>query len=84
MMRASLRLTVWLMSRYGISWGNVIGHAETLQSPFHHELYADWRCLTHADFNRSEMRIYRRRLTRVAERLGVPIGAGPNWVDSGC
>jgi hypothetical protein len=84
MMRASLRLTVWLMSRYGISWGNVIGHAETLQSPFHMELYEDWRCLTHADFNRSEMRIYRRRLKRVAERLEVPIGAGPHWVDSGC
>jgi hypothetical protein len=30
------------------------------------------------------MRIYRRRLKRVADRLGVPIGAGPNWVDSGC
>jgi len=84
MMRASLRLTVWLMSRYGISWGNVIGHAETLQSPFHMELYEDWRCLTHADFNRSEMRIYRRRLKRVAERLEVPIGAAPHWVDSGC
>jgi N-acetylmuramoyl-L-alanine amidase len=84
MMRASLRLTVWLMSRYGISWGDVIGHAETLQSPFHRELYDDWRCLTHADFNRSEMRIYRRRLKRVAERLEVPIGAGPHWVDSGC
>ena len=48
------------------------------------ELYDDWRCLTHADFNRSEMRIYRRRLKRVAERLEVPIGAGPHWVDSGC
>ena len=84
MMRASLRLTVWLMSRYGISWGNVIGHAEILQSPYHHELYDDWRCMTHADWNRSEMRIYRRRLRRVADRLDVPIGAGPHWVDSGC
>ena len=84
MMRASLRLTVWLMARYGISWGNVIGHAETLQSPFHEELYDDWRCMTHADFNRGEMRIFRRRLRRVAGRLDVPIGAGPHWVDSGC
>ena len=84
MMRASLRLTVWLMARYGISWGNVIGHAETLQSPFHHELYDDWRCMTHADFNRGEMRIFRRRLKHVAARLDVPIGAGPDWVNSGC
>lgn len=84
MMRASLRLTVWLMARFGISWGNVIGHAEILQSPYHHERYEDWRCLTHADWNRAEMRIYRRRLKRVAERLGVPIGDGPSWVRSGC
>ena len=83
-MRASRRLTVWLMARYGISWGNVIGHAEILQSPFHMELYEDWRCRTHADFNRAEMRTYRRRLKRTAERLEVPIGAGPAWVDSGC
>jgi beta-N-acetylhexosaminidase len=84
MMRASLRLTVWLMARYGISWGNVIGHAEILQSPFHQERYASWRCLTHADWNRAEMRIYRTRLRRTARRLGVPLGEGPSWVPSGC
>lgn len=84
MMRSSLRLTVWLMSRFGISWGNVIGHAETLRSPYHVERYQDWRCMTHADFNREEMRKYRRRLKRVADRLGVPIGSGPRWVDPHC
>lgn len=84
MMRASLRLTAWLMLRYGISAGNVIGHAEILQSPFHHELYEDWRCSTHADWNHAEMRIYRKRLKRTAARLDIPIGAGPGWVDSGC
>jgi beta-N-acetylhexosaminidase len=83
-MRASLRLTAWLMLRYGIDVGNVIGHAEILQSPFHHERYEDWRCSTHADWNRAEMRIYRERLKTTADRLGVPIGAGPQWVDSGC
>jgi hypothetical protein len=84
MMRSSLRLTAWLMLRYGIDVGNVIGHAEILESPFHHELYEDWRCSTHADFDHGEMRRYRTRLRRVAERLGVPLGAGPQWVDSGC
>jgi beta-N-acetylhexosaminidase len=84
MMRSSLRLTAWLMLRYGIDVGNVIGHAEILESPFHHELYEDWRCSTHADFDHREMRRYRTRLRRVAERLGVPLGAGPAWVDSGC
>jgi len=84
MMRASLRLTAWLMHRFGINVGNVIGHAEILQSPYHRERYEDWRCSTHADWNHGEMRIYRRRLKRVAQRLGVPLGAGPRWVDSGC
>jgi beta-N-acetylhexosaminidase len=84
MMRASLRLTAWLMLRYGIDVGNVIGHAEILRSPYHHELYEDWACLTHADWNRDEMRRYRARLKRLAHRLGVPVGAGPQWVDSGC
>ena len=84
MMRASLRLTAWLMLRYDINLGNVIGHNEILESPFHHEAYADWRCSTHADWTRAEMRVYRRRLKRVADRLDVPLGAGPRWVDSGC
>jgi N-acetylmuramoyl-L-alanine amidase len=84
MMRASLRLTAWLMLRSGINLGNVIGHAEILQSRYHRERYEDWRCSTHADWNHGEMRIYRRRLKRVAQRLGVPLGAGPDWVDSGC
>lgn len=84
MMRASLRLTAWLMLRYGINVGNVIGHAEILQSPHHREAYESWRCSTHADWDRGEMKIYRRRLKRVAQRLGVPSGAGPRWVESGC
>lgn len=84
MMRASLRLTAWLMLRSGIDVGNVIGHAEILQSRYHRERYEEWRCSTHADWNHGEMRIYRRRLKRVAQRLAVPIGAGPDWVDSGC
>lgn len=84
MMSASLHLTVWLMAKYGISWGNVIGHAETLQSPFHQELYPDWQCSTHADWQRADMRKYRKRLKRLARAEDVPIGDHPAWVDSGC
>lgn len=84
MMRSSRRLAVWLMARFGISWGNVIGHAEILESRFHRERYASWRCRTHADFDRDEMRKYRRRLKALARDLGVPIGEGPRWVESGC
>ena len=54
-MRASLRLTLWLMHRYGISLPNVIGHAESLTSPYHHERYAAWRCQTHGDWQHADM-----------------------------
>ena len=46
-MRASLQLTLWLMHRFGISLPNVIGHAESLTSPYHRERFAPWRCQTH-------------------------------------
>jgi N-acetylmuramoyl-L-alanine amidase/Zinc carboxypeptidase len=59
---ASLRLTRWLQDRYVIRTRHVIGHAESLSSPFHHELVPSWRKLTHGDFNRRTMRRYRRML----------------------
>jgi beta-N-acetylhexosaminidase len=83
-MRSSLRLTLWLMHTYGINIGNVIGHAETLQSPYHHELYKSWRCMTHADFPHWAMHIYRHRVRRLAHKRGIGVGAPPAWVDSGC
>ena len=84
MMRSSLRLTLWLMDRFGIQARNVIGHAETLMSPFHHEAYPSWRCWTHADWQRQDMLLYRERLRRLAHRTGIPIGPRPAWVDHGC
>jgi hypothetical protein len=83
-MKASLRLTVWLMAKYGIDVGNVIGHNETLESPYRTELYPDWWCLVHADFPHKPMKEYRTRLREVAAARGVPHGAGPVWVESGC
>lgn len=82
--RATLRLTLWLIARYGISVGNVIGHAEILTSPYHQELVASWRCLTHADWNRKDMTVFRRRLKRLARRNDVPIGPRPERVDPDC
>ncbi|MEO8476521.1 MAG: peptidoglycan recognition family protein [Actinomycetota bacterium] len=84
MMRSSLRLTLWLRARFGIGNGNVIGHAESLESPFHHERYDSWRCQTHADFNHVEMREYRGRLRTLSLARAVPVGPPPAWVDSGC
>jgi N-acetylmuramoyl-L-alanine amidase len=70
---ASLRLTLWLMHRYGISLPNVIGHSESLTSPYHRERYGPWRCQTHADWQHADMNVYRAKLTALArsERVGI-------------
>ncbi|MDP9293309.1 MAG: N-acetylmuramoyl-L-alanine amidase, partial [Actinomycetota bacterium] len=59
---ASLRLTRWLRDRYGIRRRDVIGHAESLSSPYHHERVARLRTRTHGDFAPATMRRYRRML----------------------
>ena len=76
-MRASLALTLWLMSRYHIGLANVIGHNESLSSPLHRERYAPWRCQTHADWKRADMDVYRSRLRALARTEGVPLGRPP-------
>jgi N-acetylmuramoyl-L-alanine amidase len=81
---ASLRLTSWLMSRYGIRLRNVIGHNESLTSPYHRELNRAWRCQTHGDWTRADMQIYRAALARRARRYGVTLGPPARVVDSGC
>jgi hypothetical protein len=59
---ASLRLTRWLQDRHGIRDRDVIGHAESLSSPFHRERVAAMRNRTHGDFAPATMRRYRRML----------------------
>jgi N-acetylmuramoyl-L-alanine amidase-like protein len=61
-MRASLRLVRWLRCRYGIPVGEVIGHNESLSSPYHHENVPSLRGQTHNDFNHTDMKRYRARL----------------------
>ena len=60
---ASLALTRWLQGRYGIRTRDVIGHAESLSSPYHHERVPAMRNRTHGDFQRATMRRYRARLS---------------------
>jgi N-acetylmuramoyl-L-alanine amidase len=81
---ASLRLTVWLMSRYGIELRNVIGHNESLTSQYHLERVAAWRCQTHGDWNHGDMTIYRRRLAILARRFCLPLGPPPRPVVAHC
>jgi beta-N-acetylhexosaminidase len=59
---ASLRLTRWLQFRYGIRTRDVIGHSESLSSPYHHERVARLRRQTHADWTHADMRRYRAML----------------------
>jgi N-acetylmuramoyl-L-alanine amidase len=64
---ASLRLTRHLQGRFGIRTRNVIGHNESLSSPFHRERVESLRRQTHGDFRRASMRRYRRALARLPE-----------------
>jgi hypothetical protein len=59
---ASLRLTRWLRARHGIRDRDVIGHSESLSSPYHRERVAAMRNRTHGDFAPRTMRRYRRLL----------------------
>jgi beta-N-acetylhexosaminidase len=64
-LHASLRLTRALQGRYRIGTRNVIGHNESLSSPYHRELVARLRTQTHADFPKRVMDRYRRMLGRM-------------------
>ena len=64
-LRASLRLTQYLRCRFGIGIHDVIGHSESLSSPYHHELVPSLRGQTHGDWRHASMRIYRKRLRRL-------------------
>jgi beta-N-acetylhexosaminidase len=61
-MAASLRLTRWLRCRYGIGPSNVIGHSESVSSPYHRERVERLRSQTHGDWSRASMRTYRARM----------------------
>jgi beta-N-acetylhexosaminidase len=61
-LRSSLLLTRWLMAKFHIALKNVIGHNESLTSPYHKELYAPWRHQTHGDWSHADMTVYRARL----------------------
>ncbi|MEA2410720.1 MAG: hypothetical protein QOC77_1281 [Thermoleophilaceae bacterium] len=61
-LRASLRLTRWLRCTHGIKVRNVIGHNESLSSPYHHEDVPSLRSQTHGDMQKATMDRYRTQL----------------------
>jgi beta-N-acetylhexosaminidase len=64
-LRSSLALTRWLRCTEGISVANVIGHNESLSSPYHMERVARLRNQTHGDMRRASMKVYRSKLRRL-------------------
>jgi N-acetylmuramoyl-L-alanine amidase len=58
--RASVRLTCWLRSRFHIRLRDVIGHNESLSSPYHRERVKRLRHQTHGDMRHATMTRYRR------------------------
>ncbi len=63
---ASVQLTRWLRCRHGIAVTDVIGHNESLSSPYHRERVARLRTQTHGDMRRATMRRYRTLVERRA------------------
>ena len=77
-------LTLWLMATFHIELRNVIGHNESLTSPFHEELVPSFRCQTHGDWTAADMDIVRRDLARRAALFDLPLGPPATPVASGC
>jgi N-acetylmuramoyl-L-alanine amidase len=61
-LRSSLQLTRWLRCRFHIAIRNVIGHNESLTSPYHYERVPALRHQTHADWAHASMVRYRAQL----------------------
>jgi beta-N-acetylhexosaminidase len=64
-LHASLALTRWLRCTDGIAVKDVIGHSESLSSPYHMERVARLRTQTHGDMQHATMKAYRSKLRRL-------------------
>lgn len=63
-LNSSLRLTAWLRCRFGIEASDVIGHSESVSSPYHHEQVQALKTQSHDDFQRGSMQTYRAKLSQ--------------------
>lgn len=64
-LRGSLQLVRRLRCLFDVRVRDVIGHNESLRSPFYRERVRSARGQTSADMKRSSMRVYRRKLARL-------------------
>jgi len=74
-LHAAMRLTAWLAWRFHVAVGNVIGHNESLDSPYHREHVAAWRCQTHGDWRHADMQVFRAGVRGILQAHHVPAGA---------
>src|SRR5438045_1000944 len=74
----------YALATWRLALPNVIGHSESLTSPYHRELYAPWRCQTHSDWTHADMNAYRSRLAALARSERVAISRAGHMVASRC
>jgi N-acetylmuramoyl-L-alanine amidase len=58
-LNGSLRFVQWLRCRFGIPVDGVIGHNESLSSPYYKELDPRFKGRTHGDWTHADMQTYR-------------------------
>jgi beta-N-acetylhexosaminidase len=69
---AGLELTRWLRCKFNLPVKDVIGHNESLTSPYYVEHLSSWRGRTHQDFNHADMNIVRAAVAKLPCRSSAP------------
>src|SRR5262245_29825326 len=64
-LNGSLHFIHWLRCRFGIPVSNVIGHSQSLSSPYYKELDPRFQGQTHGDWNHADMQVYRADLAKL-------------------
>lgn len=64
-MEGSLSLTQRLRCAFGLSIEDVIGHNESLESPYYEEKVEEFKGQTHSDFSKASMDVYRNELRKL-------------------
>jgi N-acetylmuramoyl-L-alanine amidase len=66
-LNGSLHFVQWLRCQFGIPVSGVIGHNESLSSPYYQELDPRFQGQTHGDWNHADMQIYRSDLAKLGD-----------------
>jgi hypothetical protein len=66
-LNGSLHFVQWLRCQFGIPVSGVIGHNESLSSPYYKELDPRFRGQTHGDWNHADMDVYRSDLAKLGD-----------------